>query len=148
MPPCATRTGQQITNDRVGGARNDDRQAGKGPASPSDRPRSPSRTPEDGCGNDVPMETTERFPQGLGNLAQHARFPHSHSRSFVGLKREKNRRTRAQTATSINNRPSRSPRPWWPVLKCRSVAGFQVSTEGCQRQDSADRYSDGGGVAG
>ena len=76
------------------------------------------------------METTERFPQGLGNLAQHARFPHSHSRSFVGLKREKNRRTRAQTATSINNRPSRSPRPWWPVLKCRSVAGFQVSTEG------------------
>ena len=35
---------------------------------------------EDGCGNDAPMEITERFPQPLGNLAQHARFPHSHSR--------------------------------------------------------------------
>jgi hypothetical protein len=35
---------------------------------------------EDGCGNDAPMEITERFPQPLGNLAQNARFPHSHSR--------------------------------------------------------------------
>jgi hypothetical protein len=26
----------------------------------------------------VPVETTNRFPQGLGNLAQTARFPHSH----------------------------------------------------------------------
>jgi hypothetical protein len=26
------------------------------------------------------MEITERFPQPLGNLAQNARFPHSHSR--------------------------------------------------------------------
>ena len=25
---------------------------------------------------------------------------------------------------------SRTPRPWWPVLNCRSVAGFEVSTEG------------------
>src|SRR5260221_11292492 len=25
---------------------------------------------------------------------------------------------------------SRPPRPWWPVLKCRSVAGFQMSAEG------------------
>src|SRR5437870_11078049 len=24
---------------------------------------------------------------------------------------------------------SRPPRPWWPVLKCRSVAGFELSTE-------------------
>ena len=24
------------------------------------------------------METKERFPQGLGNLATNARFPHSH----------------------------------------------------------------------
>jgi len=36
---------------------------------------------EDGYGNDVPMETKRRFPQGRGNLAQNARFPHSHSRS-------------------------------------------------------------------
>ena len=35
---------------------------------------------EDACGNDAPMEITERFPQPLGNLAQNARFPHSHSR--------------------------------------------------------------------
>ena len=35
---------------------------------------------EDGCGNVAPMEITERFPQPLGNLAQNARFPHSHSR--------------------------------------------------------------------
>jgi hypothetical protein len=25
------------------------------------------------------METQKRFPQGLGNLAQNARFPHSHT---------------------------------------------------------------------
>ena len=31
-----------------------------------------------GCGNGAPMEITERFPQTLGNLAQNARFPHSH----------------------------------------------------------------------
>jgi hypothetical protein len=31
-----------------------------------------------GCGNGAPMEITERFPQALGNLAQSARFPHSH----------------------------------------------------------------------
>jgi hypothetical protein len=41
------------------------------------RIRSPA---EDGCGNDAPMEITERFPQPLGNLAKNARFPHSHSR--------------------------------------------------------------------
>jgi hypothetical protein len=31
-----------------------------------------------GCGNDAPVEITNRFPQELGNLAQNARFPHSH----------------------------------------------------------------------
>jgi hypothetical protein len=39
---------------------------------------------EDGCGNVAPMEITERFPQPLGNLAQNARFPHSHSRLSDG----------------------------------------------------------------
>src|SRR5216683_2777806 len=34
---------------------------------------------EDGYANDSPMETTKRFPQGFGNLAKNARFPHSHS---------------------------------------------------------------------
>jgi hypothetical protein len=36
-----------------------------------------NRERENGCGNDDPMETQKRFPQGLGNLAQNARFPHS-----------------------------------------------------------------------
>jgi hypothetical protein len=34
---------------------------------------------DDKYGNAVPMETTERFPQGLGNPAQTAGLPHSHS---------------------------------------------------------------------
>ena len=46
---------------------------------------------EDGCGNAVPMETRERFPQGLGNLAAHARFPHSHKPIILrGEERQKN----------------------------------------------------------
>src|SRR5882672_9566987 len=39
------------------------------------------------------METTERFPQHLGNLAQNARFPHFHSRSLC-VTRGRRRRTR------------------------------------------------------
>jgi hypothetical protein len=39
------------------------------------------------------METTERFPQRLGNLAHHARFPHSHSRSFLSHKKKTKRKT-------------------------------------------------------
>src|SRR5713226_1468379 len=39
-------------------------------------------------GTPVPMETQKRFPQRLGNLAQNARFPHSHSRSSF-LRKEK-----------------------------------------------------------
>jgi hypothetical protein len=35
------------------------------------------------------MEITKRFPQELGNLAQNARFPHSHKPSF-SLSDEKN----------------------------------------------------------
>ena len=34
-----------------------------------------------GCGNDGPVEITERFPQDLGNLGR-PRFPHSHSPFF------------------------------------------------------------------
>ena len=33
-----------------------------------------------GCGNAAAVEITKRFPPRLGNLAQNARFPHSHSR--------------------------------------------------------------------
>ena len=75
------RTGRRVqNNDRVGGARNHDRRPGKGRQHPRTKSESPLRDREDGYGNDVPMETRERFPQRLGNLA-HARFPHSHNRS-------------------------------------------------------------------
>jgi hypothetical protein len=74
MSPLTTRL---LETDRVGGARSDDRQAGKGTASP-DVARIVVATNEDGCGNGVPVESTNRFPQGLGNLAQNARFPHFH----------------------------------------------------------------------
>ena len=35
------------------------------------------------------METQERFPQGLGNLAKTARFPHSHKPILVVIMRTK-----------------------------------------------------------
>jgi hypothetical protein len=62
---------------------------------------------ETGYGNAGAMETTKRFPQRLGNLAHDARFPHSHSRSFVSHKkktkeehvRQASRTTARQTAT-------------------------------------------------
>ena len=43
-------------------------------------------------GNVVPVETTERFPHGLGNLAHNARFPHSHSR-YSSREREEKKNT-------------------------------------------------------
>ena len=44
-----------------------------------DRTTAPDRHAEpSGCGNDGAVETTDRFPPRLGNLAQTARFPHSH----------------------------------------------------------------------
>ena len=36
----------------------------------------------------------------------------------------------AETSAASARQPSRSAPVWWPVLKCRSVAGFEVSTEG------------------
>ena len=36
-----------------------------------------------GCGNAGAVETTQRFPPRLGNLAQSARFPHSHEPTIV-----------------------------------------------------------------
>ena len=42
------------------------------------------------------METTERFPQRLGNLAQNARFPHFHSRSLCHDKTTKTNTTNAR----------------------------------------------------
>jgi len=36
------------------------------------------------------METKERFPQGLGNLATNARFPHSHKPMIIVLGKKEN----------------------------------------------------------
>ena len=73
--------GPPIQNDRVGASRNDDRHAGKGTASPAIG--SIVGDAEFGYANDSPMETTKRFPQGFGNLAKNARFPHSHSQDSL-----------------------------------------------------------------
>ncbi len=51
---------------------------------------------EDGCGNAAAMEITERFPQPLGNLAENARFPHSHSR-FSDCDKNKDQDTKPDT---------------------------------------------------
>jgi hypothetical protein len=55
---------------------------------------------EDGYANASPMETTKRFPQGFGNLATNARFPHSHSHDSLS-EREKN--SRPEDNNLINN---------------------------------------------
>jgi IstB-like ATP binding protein len=69
-------------HDRTGGRRNDEHEGPRVQHPPFRRCRGDDakRTPR-GYGNDAPLEITERFPQPLGNLAQNARFPHSHSRS-------------------------------------------------------------------
>ena len=65
--------------------------------------RAPTET---GYGNAGTMETTERFPQRLGNLAHHARFPHSHSRSFLSHKKNTKRKTYdMRHARQLDRRP-------------------------------------------
>jgi hypothetical protein len=49
----------------------------------------------DGCGNGAGMEITNRFPHRLGNLAQNARFPHSHKPLPVVLLRNGRSRTKS-----------------------------------------------------
>jgi hypothetical protein len=49
----------------------------------------------DGCGNGAGMEITNRFPHRLGNLAQNARFPHSHKPLPVVFVRNGRRRTKS-----------------------------------------------------
>jgi hypothetical protein len=64
---------------------------------------------EDGCGNDAPMEITERFPQPLGNLAQNARFPHSHKPSPFSQHKTKPKTTtlgRRLLEAPLDTRPS------------------------------------------
>ena len=58
------------------------------------------------CGNGGGMETTDRFPHRLGNLAQTARFPHFHEPMLVVISREerngetRSRPTARQTTSS------------------------------------------------
>src|SRR2546425_6909635 len=58
-----------MNSDRVGGARNDDRQAGQGTASPGSRPRSRQCDGEDACGNDrdrgTPRDVAPPTPPGI-----------------------------------------------------------------------------------
>src|SRR3989442_2808788 len=81
-PKIVIEADRNSENDRTGGRRNDDPEVGQGLASPlfaaaEEMMRNENRR---GYGNDAPMEIRKRFPQTLGNLAQKARFPHSHSR--------------------------------------------------------------------
>jgi tetratricopeptide (TPR) repeat protein len=81
-------------------------------------------------GNVVPMETQERFPQGLGNLAQNARFPHSHKPIIsVGIER-KERRT--ETHTGQPTRPPNRIRPRGPLVPATAAA-----TDGTSRSFDA-----------
>jgi hypothetical protein len=58
-----------------------------------------------GCGNDAPAEITKRFPQELGNLAQNARFPHSHKPITLTDKEDEERRTKTGATRRHINRP-------------------------------------------
>ena len=67
-----------------------------------------------GDGNDAPMEITKRFPQPLGNLAQNARFPHSHSPSSFSLRKKQSGQIICQTGADrslVNN--SRQWHTWF-----------------------------------
>jgi hypothetical protein len=66
------------------------------------------------------METTKRFPQELGNLAQNARFPHSHSQPSLeerGNKETENAKERDRSTTHCLDRHA-------------VMAGFAVSVNG------------------
>ena len=98
-PPVSDSTPRSITNDGVGGARNDDLQAGKGTASPEFRSRAGYATAKTAvemtsCGN------PKAVPTGLGNLAQHATFPHSHSRSSSFSERRRRTKTHSRHRSS------------------------------------------------
>jgi hypothetical protein len=67
-----------MITDRVGGPRNGDRQVAQGLLSLIFDAEEVPPTRVRGCGNVGPMEITKRFPQDLANLAQNARFAHSH----------------------------------------------------------------------
>jgi hypothetical protein len=48
------------------------------------------------------METKERFPQELGNLATNARFPHSHKPTMIVLGKKEEPGTGNQTVTHVS----------------------------------------------
>jgi hypothetical protein len=59
---------------------------------------------EDGCGNVVPVESQKRFPQGLGNLAQNARFPHSHKPIIIVIVEEEEEEERCDPFVTSTGR--------------------------------------------
>jgi hypothetical protein len=100
------------TNDRTGGCRSDDLEDGQGLASPPCASRETSMRNEirRGYGNDALMEITKRFPQALGNLAENARFPHSHSRSSSCQIRKKTEHVNHASHTKNLTRPAEDTR--------------------------------------
>jgi hypothetical protein len=56
---------------------------------------------------------------------------------LVVLKNKEEEEERKYKHSNVTNDTlkSRSPRPWWPVFRCRSMAGFEVSTEAQARAE-------------
>ena len=71
-------TGNDVKNDRVGCLRTTIGARPKVCYPPLSRAEEVMTKLARGCGNAAPMEIKNRFPQERGNLAQNARFPHSH----------------------------------------------------------------------
>ena len=86
------------------------------------------------------METQERFPQGLGNLAQNTRFPHSHKPIVVFVERRQNDRN-SHSVTKPSTKPDQAQLPLPDPMRA-IVSTFQkVSTKTDQAQNR--RYSTG-----
>src|SRR5712691_166983 len=115
-------------------SRNDDRHAGKGTASPPIG--SIVGDAEDGYANDSPMETTKTVSTGLWKSRKEREIPTFAQPRLVLVKKRRTEDQRTTTRSTTEGLGRHAP--WWPVLKCRSMAGFQVSTEGL----STDRVLD------
>jgi hypothetical protein len=109
-----------IESDRVGGARNDDRHAGQGRASP---PIGRSREGErpDGCGNDVPMETQERFPQGTWKSRTGREIPTFPQADHRVPERKRKREDEEQPRLCGEAQTRKLPMPNVASLRSRSV---------------------------
>jgi hypothetical protein len=88
-----------------------------------------------GRGNAAAMETTERFPPRLGNLAQNARFPHSHRRSFCVYSKERTEGWTAATNSGTLSAQSDEGTPGGKVLK--TPGPYLLKTHSARRRDPA-----------